>query len=256
MTQVANVEFHERLGECIRLIGSDGATALVSLFGGQVVSWKDENGQEMLFLSSLAQAGAAIRGGIPVCFPQFAGLGNLPKHGFARSTRWRHRHGTQFALDIAPDTWSGFPFPCALTIDVQLGPQTLVISFSVDNVGTRELSFTGALHTYLAVPTLEGVSVDRLTESAITFGSEVDLQIPGVGSPALLSFDGDPHMLCAQTGFPDAVVWNIGPHKATSLADLGIGENNHYVCIEAAVLEPLVVAPGSRWVGSQVMVRL
>ena len=39
------------------------------------MSWRD--GEERLFVSSasLFEAGAAIRGGIPICFPQFAARG-------------------------------------------------------------------------------------------------------------------------------------------------------------------------------------
>ena len=68
-----------------------GDVATVALDRGHVLSWTCA-GKERLFLSAKAevQAGegalAAIRGGIPLCWPQFAGRGPLPKHGFARTT--------------------------------------------------------------------------------------------------------------------------------------------------------------------------
>ena len=49
------------------------------------------SGREQLFLSKTSELreGAAIRGGVPLIFPQFSGLGALPKHGFARNAIWQ-----------------------------------------------------------------------------------------------------------------------------------------------------------------------
>ncbi|KAI4303439.1 hypothetical protein MLD38_039070 [Melastoma candidum] len=51
---------------------SRGASALVSLHGGQVLSWKTDRGEELLFTSSKAifKPPHPVRGGIPRCFPQ------------------------------------------------------------------------------------------------------------------------------------------------------------------------------------------
>ncbi|KAG2568532.1 putative glucose-6-phosphate 1-epimerase [Panicum virgatum] len=67
-----------------------GWTAEVHLYGGQVTSWKNGHGDELLFVSSKAifKPPKAIRGGIPICFPQFGTQGNLEKHGFARNRLW------------------------------------------------------------------------------------------------------------------------------------------------------------------------
>ncbi|XP_020534890.1 putative glucose-6-phosphate 1-epimerase isoform X1 [Jatropha curcas] len=75
-----------------RIILTDptGSSAEVLLYGGQVVSWKNERREELLFMSSKAvwKPLKANRGGIPVCFPQFGNLGSLEKHGFARNRLW------------------------------------------------------------------------------------------------------------------------------------------------------------------------
>ncbi|BAS91420.1 Os04g0658000 [Oryza sativa Japonica Group] len=49
-----------------------GSSAEVYLYGGHVTSWKDEHGEELLFVSNKAifKPPKAIRGGIPICFPQ------------------------------------------------------------------------------------------------------------------------------------------------------------------------------------------
>ncbi|MEG0677449.1 MAG: D-hexose-6-phosphate mutarotase, partial [Comamonas sp.] len=58
-----------------------GDSALIALQGAQVLSWI-RGGQEQLFLSPQAAHDGVtpIRGGIPVCFPQFNQRGPLVKH--------------------------------------------------------------------------------------------------------------------------------------------------------------------------------
>ncbi|KAJ6854065.1 putative glucose-6-phosphate 1-epimerase [Iris pallida] len=67
-----------------------GSSAEVYLYGGHVTSWKNDHGEELLFVSSKAifKPPKAIRGGIPICFPQFGSHGTLEQHGFARNKLW------------------------------------------------------------------------------------------------------------------------------------------------------------------------
>ena len=74
-----------------------GDTAAISLHGAQVLSWRTADNkaqQERLYLSprvnwqAVAQGRSAIRGGIPICWPQFNRRGPLPKHGLARLLPW------------------------------------------------------------------------------------------------------------------------------------------------------------------------
>ncbi len=255
---------HDVFGSCFRLIGFDGSRADVALHGGHIVSWLTPDGTERLFVSTAANTRGAIRGGIPVCFPQFASMGNLPKHGYARTSSWRHSGSGRFVLDVPPNLWAGFANPCVLIIDVTLGPGTLGVAFTVENIGPSAFSFTGALHTYVAVQDVRDVRVDGLDHpdthepmaAGLSFGTEIDCNFEGISRPMVLSTDGEPMLLCAQTGFPDAVVWNIGPVAADSIADLGKSEWMRYVCLEAAVLNAVRVEPGMRWTGTQTLVNL
>ena len=95
------IEFHGQ--PALRLATASGARAVVALHGAQVLSWAPPGGEERLYLSPKAvfDGHSAVRGGIPVCFPQFADLGPLPAHGFARNRRWTlatERSGKDFAL--------------------------------------------------------------------------------------------------------------------------------------------------------------
>ena len=64
----------------------DGARAEITPYGAHVTSWVTPDGRERLFLSRATSfsPGSAIRGGVPVVFPQFARRGPLRPHGFAR----------------------------------------------------------------------------------------------------------------------------------------------------------------------------
>lgn len=67
-----------------------GASARVSLHGGQVLSWRNNRGEELLFTTCKAifKSPKAMRGGISVCFPQFGNCGSLEQHGFVRNRIW------------------------------------------------------------------------------------------------------------------------------------------------------------------------
>ncbi len=69
----------------------DGDTASIVAHGAHVTSWRTANGVEQLYLSprSAYHSGAAIRGGVPIIFPQFNMVGPLPRHGFARTAPWQ-----------------------------------------------------------------------------------------------------------------------------------------------------------------------
>ena len=77
-------------------VKNEHAEAKISVYGGQVLSFKPANGQEIMFLSSKAyfKEGKAIKGGTPICFPWFGpdpeGKGRS-SHGFARNSMWQVR---------------------------------------------------------------------------------------------------------------------------------------------------------------------
>lgn len=73
---------------------SGSSSCEVCLYGGTVTSFASklakDGMQENLFISEKAvlDGTKAIRGGIPLVFPQF-GPGALPNHGFARTSTWK-----------------------------------------------------------------------------------------------------------------------------------------------------------------------
>ena len=142
---------------------ASGASCEVILTGAHVTSWKTADGVERLFVSSASKFGdgAAIRGGIPVCWPQFSGRGSLPKHGFVRtSSEWEiaemvsDEGATKLVLCIKDSeaTRAVWPHAFELRYAITLTGEALSTAMELTNTGAEPLTFASALHTYFAVP--------------------------------------------------------------------------------------------------------
>lgn len=257
---------------CLRL-AAGGATALVSLRGAQVLSWIPPDGRERLFLAEAAGRvpGAALRGGIPVIFPQFGDRGPLRKHGFARLLDWSFAgsDGASAQLELrASAATAEWPHAFACRLSVALSATGLEVSLDIANTGDTAFGCTAALHTYLRVgdatgATIEGLhgcdfedsaaggTLHRQHEALVGFEGETDRIYGDVVAPLVL-VDADRRVAIEHDGFADAVIWNPGERLAAGIADLAPGEWRTFVCVEAAqVLQPLRLAPGEHWRGSQ-----
>jgi glucose-6-phosphate 1-epimerase len=150
---------------CQRLTLPCGDTVLVALQGAHVLSWVSQ-GRERLFLSpaNTWDGHLAIRGGVPVCFPQFNQRGTLPKHGFARNMKWTVGEAVangdaahiDFTLSTNDDTLAIWQQAFVAVLRVAMAPGQLTLTLTVNNTEVEnELHFTGALHTYLAVDDID-----------------------------------------------------------------------------------------------------
>lgn len=262
----------------LQLQGPEGACAEVCPQGAQVVSWRDASGQARLFLSPNAvfAPGQAIRGGVPVVFPQFSGRGALQKHGFARGLPWtaqsaetlpEGRARLSLTLDASGDTRAHWPHDFEAVMEITLGARELGMRLQVSNTGSVAFAFTAALHSYfaadLSTARLHGLAGRPYEDAAdggcwrvqeddaVAFGAELDRVYPEAGGELTL-VSGGQRLRIAADGFRDVVVWNPGPALAAALPDLGAGQHAHFVCVEAAnVLHPVVLAPGDTWSGAQ-----
>lgn len=253
---------------------ADGASAEVYLHGAHLTSWKTPDGVERLFMSPRSEfkPGAAIRGGVPVIFPQFSGLGPLPKHGFARNHAWELvEGGTGFArLRFTGNEETRAVWPQAFVCDLsfRIGGGELVMTLEVRNTDGRPFDFHASLHGYFAVASLQETVVTGLgglrwrnnptagvhedSEASIRFGSEVDRTFYSAGDRVVELADGASRLRFTQTGFEDSVVWNPGPEVCAKIPDLEPESWRHYVCVEAASIQPPVtLAPGREWMGIQ-----
>jgi glucose-6-phosphate 1-epimerase len=254
-----------------------GDRLLVALHGAHVLSWIS-GGQERLYLSSQStlDGQAAIRGGVPVCFPQFNQRGplaeRLPKHGFARNVAWladvpelsaEHARLTLRLNDNA-QTRAWWPQAFALALHIDLSPGAVQLTLDVHNTDTQALAFSGALHTYMAVPDvtqakLQGLGGqpewDSLTDThapaddTIRFAAEFDRVYEA--SPNPMALNQSLH-ISQSPSWANTVVWNPAQDLCKRLADMPVDGWRHMLCVEAAqVYTPITLPAGERWAGWQ-----
>jgi D-hexose-6-phosphate mutarotase len=164
------------------IVEAPGSTARIHTYGAHVVSWVPRGAADVLWLSPLADStpGAAIRGGVPLCFPWFGPhpTGGGAAHGFARVSVWRlveaasasasapdgdlgAADGGHAADDVAltlelteqdvdPTLATAWPHPFTARLRIVVG-QRLTLSLTVTNTGDHPITVSEALHTYLAV---------------------------------------------------------------------------------------------------------
>jgi glucose-6-phosphate 1-epimerase len=275
---------------CIELVLPTGDVARVALQGAQVLSWQTADGREHLYLSpKAAQDGRSpIRGGIPICFPQFnqrvLGTAALPKHGFARAITWQNpslestTHSSSLTLELSheqlPERLSGvWPNAFAATLAIELTPHRLQVTFRVQNTGLLNLRFALALHTYLRISDIDSVQLAGLQDQIYWDAVEQpgDAEATRRQSGKLLRFTGEtdrvyqqvPHELSLIDGehslqiaqssnLTETVVWNPGRELGRQLDDLAPDGYRKMLCVEAAKINASVeLSPQQHWEGWQ-----
>ena len=263
---------------CYRLTLTNGDSVLVAQHGAHVVSWVC-GGRERLFLSpnTVWDGRAAIRGGIPVCFPQFNQRGDLPKHGFVRNRPWALLAAEPsdspdtlcFGFSANDSTRAIWPAEFEARLRVDLQPGQLCVTLEVRNLGTQAFSFTGALHSYLAVSDIGQVRLSGLGGQkewdalADTHQTALEsLQCTGPFDRVYSAPHAPMHLhdpqggleISNSEGWADCVVWNPGAAGCAGMADMTPDAFTHMLCVEAAqVFQPITVAPGAHWSGRQVL---
>lgn len=263
----------------VAVTAPDGGRVEVYLHGATVTSWMPPGDTEQLYVSktSFFEADKPIRGGVPVCFPQFGARGGLSMmHGFVRQMSWMfagaeaqdNGGATARLVKMAnEETRALWPFDFSLCLDVTLGGRQLELALSVTNPGAQPFLFGGALHTYFAVGEIDHVTVEGLQGYAYT--DHITGETPRTQVEPAIPFDGLVNRIYASApeqteiveptrrvevvkeGFPDVVVWNAGAEKGAAIVDLEPEGYRKYVCVEAALTKQVSLGRGETWRGAQ-----
>ena len=244
-----------------RSITGQGGTVVVTRHGGHLLSWRPNDQEEVLWLSSSTNfaVGSAIRGGIPICWPWFGphvSDKTKPQHGFARNALWDQLelHASTspdqlaFALPELVAAAAGWPgVRLEFRVDLTDG---LVLELETTNAGDHPVVISEALHTYFHVGELTLASVAGLDgvhyrdnadggaikqqAGPVTFDGHEIVRIYSHGAGATLT---DPSLgrriHIAPEGAQTMIVWNPGRAKIAAFADIPTGEVDRFVCIES-----------------------
>ena len=258
-----------------RVFGPAG-TAEVYLRGAHVTAWTPAGGAPVIWMSEQSEytPGVPLRGGVPICFPWFAGHPTdptAPSHGFARLADWQLVEAREVGADVVlvftladsettrVSAWPHrFEARYTITIGAELG-----LSLTVTNRESEAVSFEEALHTYLAVGDirqtevagLEGAAfTDRLTgdrpaeSDPVRFTAETDRIYPATTATTRVTDAATDRVITvAKQGSASTVVWNPWIDKAAAMADFGDDEYTGMVCVETCNIrdDAITLAPGA-----------
>jgi glucose-6-phosphate 1-epimerase len=253
-------------GRAIVELNNGYAKVVVSTYGGQVLSFKPHtHSEDILFLSDKAvfEAGKAIRGGCPVCWPWFGldteGYGR-PAHGFARNQDWRLVEAwadsddvvsVRMVLTDTDGSLAVWPYHFELSLQVTL-KDDLTLSLTTKNTDKKAFTLTQAIHTYFKVSRVTDIDVmglegkhylDKLDDFAeksqkqekLTFETETDRIYQEVDSAMILN-DPKYHrsIVISSEGSQTAIVWNPWDETIKPLADLENDSYLDFICLETA----------------------
>lgn len=257
-------------------VSNQHAIALISLYGGQVLSFKPHGvDRDLLFVSDNAyyQSGKAIKGGVPICWPWFGPdpeKKGRPSHGFARNRLWQVKSTealptgeTLVVLHFHDDeeTRSLWPNPFELAIEIMVG-KTLQLTLVSRNLGEQPFDITQALHTYFTVGDITQTTVsgfdgttyidkvdDRQVKTQtgeIAIASEVDRVYQNVPSELMIDDRAlNRRVRITSAGNKTAVIWNPWIEISAKSGDLTEDAYKHFVCVETtnAADDVVTVAP-------------
>ena len=234
------------------------ATARVSLFGAQVVSYAPKGQENVLFApKSLPFSGMReVHGGIPICWPSFSFDLVDPgqtQHGFARYSLFKvanRRTGDGYdevtlVLESDEETMKLWPHAFRLEVKVQL-TNRLVVTVTTHNTGKEPFQISEAMHAYFRVADVARSQIEGIETEAGRGWTERSVFKPqggcsgsvGVWRPELVLRDlveGRKTGICT-TGNNTVVYWNAGNYgKGGKYKDnLAPDEWNKFICIEPA----------------------
>jgi glucose-6-phosphate 1-epimerase len=259
------IEFSTTKGDLpIVTLTNQYATAAVSLYGAQVLSYIPKGEPDVLWMSnkSLFQEGKAIRGGIPICFPWFGpnpSDSKKPQHGFARLSSWAVKTATitaegtisitlQLKDSAATKALWAFSFTAEIIVTIDT---KLTLTLRCTNDDDKPFDYSDALHSYFNVSDIDNITIEGL-KNATYFPAGIDTGIEQ--HEELLAITKEENrrylnhtqtcivadkgykrkIIVGKSGSKTTVVWNPGADTTKTMSDMSPDGYKTFICVEAA----------------------
>lgn len=251
-------------GIVVAEVSNAASTATISLYGGQVLAWHPgHQALPVLWLSKRVKymPGKAIRGGVPLCWPWFGAHptdAGAPAHGYARRCPWemssvRALPGgeTELLLELPADAGGSRSYPgLHLAVRIIVG-STLTVEATATNRGSKPVTYTEGMHTYLRIGDiarirvlgLEGAEYADLLDANARKRQQGRIEFDGefgrvyVDTEATCTIEDDlleRRIVVRKQGSLSTAVWNPWLRTAGMMDDLGPDGWRDMVCVETA----------------------
>lgn len=225
-------------------------SARVTLQGAHLISWQPHHAsRDVLWLSEIEpfEAGGAIRGGVPICYPWFGGVGS-PSHGYARTALWQlsdwnvEESGVSLTLTLSDD--NGI---VEASLALWLG-ETCQMTFT--HYGSGEAQ--AALHSYFNVADIRHTALYGLPKECL---NSLTGEVEAVPSPrhfdretdCIYHIDscqnciedsaGKREIVVEHYNNSDVVVWNPWENTSSNMSEIGF---HTMLCVETARIQRLL----------------
>merc|ERR1711997_679118 len=252
--------------------GKGNSSLTVVPFGATIISWIVD-GKERIFVSKKAimDGSKAIRGGVPICFPNFGPWSLGPQHGFTRNSKdWKvlaepkvdvNSGDVELTLELK-DTeetrkmWQGKKF--TLLYKIVLKDKSVALNIDVKNEGTEDFDLTFCFHTYFTTADLSSVGISNLsglkyTDKTVEGWPECEESNETIGIKGFTDrvYANAPHeiemkdagqriKLTKSDILKDWVVW-IPYETAGKMSDMHDNGHLEFVCVEATLASDRVI---------------
>lgn len=241
-------------------IKNSAAEAKIALQGAHLFHYARIGEEPVLWLSDVSdfEAGKAIRGGVPVCWPWFGFNEDktLPQHGFVRTALWdcvscsevgENSSSVTLRLTHSQESMKMWPHLFELELHVTISDK-LTMELKSTNLDCNPFTITQALHTYFAISHISDAVVkgldnkpylDALTwkkelqDGDIRFSQEVDRVYQEIDGEITLC-DKNRTLHVRNENSLSVVVWNPWIEKCARMNAMKEDAYEHMLCIESA----------------------